>query len=244
MTEKEIAKKREKDLIFDAEKVRLIKRTIAKDATDDELELFLYQARRTGLDPLANQIYFQKYKERIAIITGIDGYRLVADRTGWYAGNDEPVFEGRVNQPYRDGAFDAPAKASITVWKLVAGHRVPFTASAYWKEYWPGERKGHMWAKMPHVMLAKCAEAQALRKAFPADLSGVYTAEELSQADWYEEVAPSTVTPQDYSQGDDVTVAGKDAEMPGVVVGVDGNLVTVSTEHGTFSVKPERLTLV
>jgi phage recombination protein Bet len=172
------------DLItFSDDQVGLIKRTIANDATDDELALFLHQAQKTGLDPLARQIHFQKYNTKsgpkIAIITGIDGYRLVADRTGKYAGSDEPVFEGRIEGKY-------PAKATVTVWKLVANQRMPFSASVYWEEYYPGDKKGFQWRKMPHVMLAKCAEAAALRKAFPADLSGVYTSDEMQQADFIE----------------------------------------------------------
>lgn len=175
------------DLItFDESKVGLIKRTVAKGATDDELELFLHQCRKTGLDPLANQIYFQKYNTKngpqMTIITGIDGYRLVASRTGVYAGNDAPEFEGR--QKY--SGVDVPAKATVKVWRLVGGKRVPFAASVYWDEYVPSPPRDYQWKKMPHVMLAKCAEAAALRKAFPADLSGVYTNEEMQQADWTE----------------------------------------------------------
>ena len=98
----------------------------------------------------------------------------MADRTGKYAGNDEPVFDGRIGE--------YPAKATVTVWKIVGGVRCNFSASAYWQEYYPGDIKGFQWRKMPHVMLAKCAEAAALRKAFPADLSGVYTHDEMEQA--------------------------------------------------------------
>ncbi len=174
-------------ITFDDSKVQLIKRTVAIGATDDELELFLHQCQKTGLDPLAKQIYFQKYSTKagpkMSIITGIDGYRLVADRTGKYAGNDEAVFDGKISQTRYQTTFDAPAKASVTVWKLVSGQRVAFSNSAYWNEYYPGDKKGSMWQKFPHVMLAKCAESGALRKAFPADLSGVYTQEEMSQAD-------------------------------------------------------------
>lgn len=180
------------DLItFDDEKIGLIKRTIAKEATNDELELFLHQCKKTGLDPLAKQIYFQKYTTRngpqIAIITGIDGYRLVASRTGLYAGSDEPKFEGR----QQHSGKTVPAKATVTVWRLVKGKRCPFSASVYWDEYVPSAPKDFQWKKMPHVMLAKCAEASALRKAFPADLSGVYTQEEMQQADWAEVDRPS-----------------------------------------------------
>jgi phage recombination protein Bet len=157
-------------------KTDLIKRTVAKGATNDELEIFLHQCRKTGLDPLAKQIYFQKRKtkngDQMTIITGIDGYRLVADRTKQYAGNDDPVFDDD----------EKPTKATVTVYKLIDGVRCAFTASARWSQYYPGDYLGFMWNKMPHLMLGKCAEALALRKAFPAELSGVYTAEEMHQA--------------------------------------------------------------
>ena len=191
------------DLItFDDSKVGLIKRTIAQDATDDELALFLHQAQRTGLDPLARQIYFQKYKTKngpqIAIITGIDGYRLVAVRTGLYAGNDAPEFEGRIN--YQGN--DVPAKASVTVYRIVGNRRCAFTSSVYWNEYCPNPPKDYQWKKMPHVMLAKCAEAAALRKAFPADLSGVYTREEMGQADWFDDNQSTFDQPDPLSDDD------------------------------------------
>jgi phage recombination protein Bet len=158
-----------------ASKVELIRRTVAVGATNDELELFLHQCRKTGLDPLARQIYCIKRGDKATIQTGIDGYRLIADRTGLYAGNDDAVFEGN-----DDGH---PLQARVTVWKLVGGQRCPFSATARWAEYFPGERGGQMWRKMPYVLLAKCAEALALRKAFPADLSGIYTDAEMHQAD-------------------------------------------------------------
>lgn len=162
--------------VFQADEIDLIKRTIAKGATDDELKLFLYQCERTGLNPLAKQIYFQKRRSRgedtLVILTGIDGYRLIADRTGQYAGNDDPVFDDE----------DNPGKATVTVYKMVGGVRCAYTASARWAQYYPGDQLGFMWRKMPHLMLGKCAEALALRKAFPAELSGVHVKEEMEQA--------------------------------------------------------------
>lgn len=161
---------------FSADQVDLIKRTVAQGATDDELKIFMHQCQRTGLDPLARQIYFQKRRaggqDRVTIITGIDGYRLVADRTGQYAGNDDPVFDDE----------ERPQRATVTVYKLVGGVRCPYTATARWSQYYPGDAQGFMWKKMPHLMLGKCAEALALRKAFPAELSGIYTPEEMEQA--------------------------------------------------------------
>jgi phage recombination protein Bet len=156
-------------------KLELVKRTVANGASDDELELFLYHAKRAGLDPLAKQIYFVKRKGRGTIQAGIDGLRLVADRTGLYAGNDDAVFDGETECGW-------PARATVTVYKMVHGQRCAFSATARWNEYYPGDELGFQWRKMPHVMLAKCAEALALRKAFPMEMSGLYVHEEMEQA--------------------------------------------------------------
>lgn len=167
------------------EKIELIKRTVAVGTSDDELALFLYTAKRTGLDPLSKQIHaimrWNKSANRhvMTIQTAIDGYRLIADRTGKLAGISDPVFD--------DETKANPNKASVTVKKIVEGHICEFTASARWSEYAAlNETGGFMWKKMPYLMLGKCAEALALRKAFPADLSGVYTNEEMAQADTVE----------------------------------------------------------
>lgn len=141
-----------------------------------ELSVFFHQAQRTGLDPFARQIYLiGRYSRRnnrtdYTIQTSIDGMRLVADRTGRYAGSDRPRF----------GEEDGDKYAEVTVYKMVAGQRVPFTGVAYEVEF--RQDRSPMWTKMPRTMLAKCAEAQALRKAFPADLSGIYGSEEMDQA--------------------------------------------------------------
>ncbi len=163
------------------EQVDLIKNTVAKGATDDELKLFLYTSKRTGLDPLTKQIHFVKrwdsklQKEVGAIQTGIDGYRAIAERTKTLAGIDDVQYE--------IGEDKKPIKATVTVYRIVEGLRVGFTASARWTEYVPPEKQRFMWNKMPFLMLGKVAESLALRKAFPSDLSGVYTNEEMSQAD-------------------------------------------------------------
>lgn len=160
------------------DQIELLKRTVCKGATDDEFKIFCYAVKRTGLDPFVKQIHAVKRwnaktkREDMSIQVGIDGYRLIADRTEKYAGSDDPVFDNEQN----------PTKASVTVWKLVQGQRCPFTATARWAEYYPGDNQGFMWKKMPCGMLGKVAETLALRKAFPAELSGVYTDEEMAQA--------------------------------------------------------------
>ena len=152
----------------------LITRTVAVGATRDELAMFLHVCKKSGLDPFMRQIHFVKRGGKATIQVGIDGYRAIADRTGKYAGNDEPEFERS-----EDGEL---IKASVTVYKLINGQRYGFSASAYWDEYKPQSGQDFMWTKMPHVMLGKVAEALALRKAFPNDLSGLYTAEEMAQS--------------------------------------------------------------
>ncbi len=177
-----------------SEQIDLIKRTVCRGATDDELALFIMQCKRTGLDPFSRQVHAVKRydstlrREVMTIQTGIDGYRLIAERTGVYAGNDDPVYD-------REDA-NHPGKATVTVWKLVSGQRVPFTRSARWAEFVQTKRDGEVtrfWAKMPYLMLGKVAEALALRAAFPQELAGVYTHEEMMQADREETTAVRAV---------------------------------------------------
>ena len=206
------------------DQVDLIKRTIAVGATNDELQLFLYQAKRTGLDPLSRQIHFVKRKDKGTIQTAIDGYRLIADRTGKYAGSDDYLFDEGISQYLHMVAKRGnPLTATVTVYKMVDGNKMAFTATAAWGEYFPGEAQGFMWKKMPYLMIGKCAEALALRKAFPAELSGIYTNEEMMQAQATETASPVIVN-QNKARADEWHVPnyGPDAGQP---------FSAVSTEH-------------
>jgi phage recombination protein Bet len=160
--------------IYTKEQLALITRTVAVGATPDELSMFLHVAKKSKLDPFLRQIHFVKRGGKATIQVGIDGYRAIADRTGHYAGNDDPKYE------YNDK--NELVKASVTVYKIVGGQKCAFTASALWDEYVPQAGQDFMWQKMPHVMLAKVAESLALRKAFPNDLAGLYTQEEMAQS--------------------------------------------------------------
>ncbi len=160
---------------FTPEQLTLITNTIAKGATKDELQLFLYRCQNLGLDPLKpGQIYFIKYGNSPGtIVVGIEGFRSRAARTGKLAGikrgairNDKGALVGAYAEVYRSD------------WKECAREEVPLA------EYSTGKA---MWAKMPETMIKKVAEAAALRMAFPDDLGGIYTNEEMDQAAYEQE---------------------------------------------------------
>ena len=169
------------DFEFSKSEIETIKENVAQGATNNELKLFLYQCSRTGLDPLSRQIHFIKRGGRATIQAGIDGLRAIAERTGKYAGNDDYIYND--TKTMFEMAGELPTTATATVHKIVDGVRVEFAATALWDAYCPQGNESFMWKKMPYLMLGKCAEALALRKAFPNDLSGIYSTDEMHQAD-------------------------------------------------------------
>jgi len=190
---------------FSARDLALVRRTVAADTTDDEFNIFVNYCSTLGLNPLRRQVYALVYnkadakKRKMSIIVAIDGFRAVAARTGNYRPDDEEPrfeFDAEAKSPTNPLGF---VKAVVKVWQFSHGEWFPVTASAYWDEYAPtrdewaegedGKRRptgkktlDGKWPTMGRLMLAKCAEALALRKAWPDDFSNVYAPEELDRA--------------------------------------------------------------
>ncbi|MFO0647423.1 MAG: phage recombination protein Bet [Polyangiales bacterium] len=171
---------------FTEDQKQLIRDSFANGASDAEFAVLLEVARARRLNPLLRQIHFvqrwdsEKHRMVWASQVSIDGLRALAERTGLYQGQDEPEF---VDNP--DGTLKL---CKVRVWRKDWPR--PAVGIAYWNEYVQTTRDKQtgktrptaMWARMPHVMLSKCAEALALRKAFPEDMAGLYTTDEMAQS--------------------------------------------------------------
>ena len=199
---------------YTPEEVQLLRDTIARGTTPDEFKLFLKIVAATGLDPFSRQIYAVKRwdkkanREIMQAQVSIDGFRVVACRTGKFRGRLGPLWcgtDGVWKDVWLQDGYPAAAKVGV----LVEGFSEPVWAVARWESFVQTGKDGsvtHMWNKMPDHMLAKCAEAQALRVALPAYLSGVYAPEEMDQAD-----NPQVKTPR---KVDNSAVTVEPAEAP------------------------------
>jgi phage recombination protein Bet len=160
-------------------------------APEPDLAVFLHYCQRTRLDPFSRQIYMiarrdfdettQEWVDKWTMQTGIDGFRIMAQRTGLYRGPG-PTFWCGADGVWRDVwlSNDAPMAAKVSVRR--ADFPEPVEAIAHFREYVALKRNGNptrMWQQRPAGQLAKCAEALAIRRAFPQDMAGLYTDDEM-----------------------------------------------------------------
>lgn len=162
----------------DKERRELYRKTVFKEGSDAEFELFMHLVSKTGLDPLARQIYAVKLQGKVAPIVSIDGLRLTAERSGKYAGQVGPQWCGK-DGIWKDVWLSSESPAAARVGILRKDFAQPCWGVARYASY---SRPSPTWSSMGDVMIAKCAEALGLRKAFPMELSGLYTQEEMEQA--------------------------------------------------------------
>ena len=179
---------------WDEKQIAALNQIGLSDAPKAELAVFLHYCQRTGLDPFARQIYMISRGGKYTIQASIDGLRIVAQRSNEYAGQT-PVYWCGEDGQWTDVwlASTPPMAAKVGVYRK--GFTEPLWAIAKFDSYavgYQGKLSG-LWAKMPDLMIAKCAEALALRKAFPNDLSGIYTNDEMAQVENHS--TPATSAP-------------------------------------------------
>jgi phage recombination protein Bet len=171
------------------EKIDLIKRTCAPDATDDELQMYLHVAKNSGLDPLRKQLHFMKYKGRVTMVADVNGLQERAA--------EEPDFEGithavvyekdtlEIDQVkgevvrHTNNPFGQNGKI-LGAWAIVRRKgMLPFLAMCRFEEYFSSYND--LWKSKPAVMIDKCAKSTALRLAYPKKLGGIYDKAELDK---------------------------------------------------------------
>lgn len=181
----QLVQKKQDQVLATSSHADLIKDMYFKGSSDQEFLMFMHVCKKTGLDPAMRQIFPVKRwdskmkKETMTVQTGIDGYRLIAERTGRYAPGREPTYQYDSNGKILSATAYVKKQTADGTWHEIA-------ATAFYDEYCQKTKEGvptSFWKNMAHNQLAKCAEALALRKAFPGDLSGIYTQEEMAQAD-------------------------------------------------------------
>jgi phage recombination protein Bet len=181
--------------VYDRE---LVRNTVAQNATDSELDMFLAYASSTGLNPFKKELWFIKTKDyrknngdvvpgKVQMMTSNSGFWQIANSHPQFDGCDEPEFgpDLVIKLPQNKQGLD---DVTVPQWVKVKAYRKdrgrPQVATAYWQEYAQDlvnsySKQCSNWCKMPRVMLTKCAESMALRKLFPQELGDLYTVEEM-----------------------------------------------------------------
>lgn len=141
-----------------------------------QISVYSELCSRVGLDPFSRDAYLIKYGGTYQTMFSFSGYLHIANTDGDFAGVDPVLYDGMPLHEFVKSGGAVPVSASCTVWKMVQGNRVPFTADVLFSEY---TTKGGLWVTKPLTMIKKVATVHALRLAFPAKLRGTYIEEEM-----------------------------------------------------------------
>jgi phage recombination protein Bet len=187
------------EIQVDSNTYKVLKETLYPGAKDESIAMVLSYCKARKLDPIKKPVHLVPmnvktgkkgsdgkdiYEWRDVVMPGIGLYRIEADRSGQYAGMSEPEFGEDITEVIGSVKLTYPKWCKLTVRKHVADRIVEFTAKEYWKENYATKGRNDsspnaMWEKRAYGQLAKCAEAQALRKAFPDVVGNDYTKEEM-----------------------------------------------------------------
>lgn len=177
-----------KNFFIQIEQIKKMYPQLCEKDSEKYIDLLIHISQKTGLDILQKQIYAVirntktidgRYEKTCTIQTSIDGFRIIAERTGKYAPGKESLISFDENRNIISATSYVKKMTDDKTWHEVA-------VTAYYDEYVQRSKDGkptRFWMQMPKLMLSKCAESLALRKAFPNVLSGIYTDDEMSQAD-------------------------------------------------------------
>jgi phage recombination protein Bet len=192
--------------IITEDRVQLVKDQICKGASDNELMLFINNCNRTGLDPFARQCWAVRrwdsklQREVFTFQTGVDGFRVIANRSQKYSGQVGPFWcgeDGNWVDVWLSDKFPVASKVGV----LRSDFKEPLWAVSKFSSYAAKSNKTgeltQFWKQMPDLMIAKVAECLALRKAFPQDLSGIYSKEEMEQETNTSPEKTKDVTPEE-----------------------------------------------
>ena len=229
---------------FTPQEITLLRSTIAKDCTIPEVSLFVQACRHYQLDPFSRQIYIivrgSGDNRQATIQISIDGFRVIAERNPEYAGQTPPEFLDTEGQWHEGvwlrgvyhglglpGEASGPYPVAARVGVLRKGWSTPIYGYAAWTEYaqFNRDKLGSMWEKMPGNQLAKCAESLALRKAFPNDLSGAYSHDEMAQEPGFRNVEIEGMTIERLDAG--AAASSDDGSPP-----LEGEIVTPPRRAG------------
>lgn len=185
-----------------------LKSSLYPGAQDDSIRMVLSYCKAAKIDPMLKAVHLvpmsvksgrkdnggrDAYEYRDVVMPGIALYRIQAERSGNYAGISEPEFGPDITENLGGVGVIYPEWCKVTVKKLIQGNLCEFVAKEYWIENYATKGRDStapnaMWLKRKKGQLAKCAEAQALRKAFPELIGSQPTAEEMEGKDLIENV--------------------------------------------------------